>query len=101
MDTGFLEFPDRLRCMWLDPVRDQDMSGIASVHRHMNHCAHMTAALRLHAEFSHQFFVTTGHFHAIDPGSHTVPADLLHICDAAVVDLAAIRFLQTLADRMA
>ena len=31
----FFEILDRLLCMRLDPVRDQDMSGICAIYRHM------------------------------------------------------------------
>ena len=85
----------------LDHIGDQDVSGIVTVYRHMNHCTH-TGFFRINqVQTLHQLCIAGCHLSAVHFGSYTMSADFLHITDVRGIQFFSISILQALADGMA
>ena len=85
----------------LDHIRDQDVSGIFSVYRHMYHCTD-TGIFRIGPDSgsSSAFALPAATCSAIHFGSNAVSADFFHITDVGRLQLLAVSNLQALADGM-
>ena len=100
LHTGILQRCNGFLRTILDHIRDQDVSGIFSVYRHMNHCTH-TGIFRINqVQTLHQLCIAGCHLSAVYFGSYTMSADFLHITDVRGIQFFSISVLQTLADGM-
>ena len=86
--------------MRLDLIRNQDMSGIFAIHRHVNNGSDAVTFHTIHTELFHQLAVACSNPHAVHLRSHTVAADLFDLCYTARIQGFAVCLLKTLADRM-
>ena len=86
--------------MRLDLIRNQYMSGIFAVHRHVNNGSDAVAFHTIHTEFFHQLAVACCNPYAVHLCSHTVAADLFDIRYTTRIQGLAVCLFKALADRM-
>lgn len=98
--AAFFQCRDGFLCMRLDLIRNQDMSGIFAIHRHVNNGSDAVTFHTIHTELFHQLAVACSNSHAIHLCSHTVAADLFDIRYTARIQGLAVCLLKALADRM-
>ena len=88
-----------LRVRFYD-IGDNDMSGVGTVHRHVDDRADTVAVLIRNSELLHQFTVACGNRDAVHFCQDAVAADFFDVGHAAAVDFFAVGPLQALADRV-
>ena len=106
LHTGIFQGANRLLCAILDHIRDQDISGILSIHCYMNHCPYAGVFRISQIQALHQLRITGCHLPAVHLCRHAVSADFFHITDSgrlqfSAVDGLAVGALETLTDGMA
>ena len=86
--------------MWLDDIRNQNMSCIYIVNDKMHDCSHTVTRTIFNAKLFHQFVIAGCHLVTINRCDHTMSADFLYIGHTGVVKFLSICLLQAHADWM-
>ena len=98
--TGCFQFLHCFRSMWLDHIRDQDMSGICAVDCKMHDRSDAVAVTVFDGKLLHQLIISSCNLMSVNRCDHTVSANLLYIRHTCLIQFLTICFLQTDADRM-